>query len=151
MWTFYVDLTYCTCSEISYHNTTNPRFTDAVKLIIFSAFFYTIFLLSGVFPINHIVPLYLTFRAFSSKCLDLVKYRRATRNMDTRYPDATQEEIDGLGGGSCVICREDMVAVDRSSTPSRDGRTTAQTNDTPKKLGCGHVFHLHCLRSWLER
>jgi E3 ubiquitin-protein ligase synoviolin len=20
-----------------------------------------------------------------------------------------------------------------------------------KKLGCGHVFHLHCLRSWLER
>jgi E3 ubiquitin-protein ligase synoviolin len=24
-------------------------------------------------------------------------------------------------------------------------------NETPKKLVCGHVFHFHCLRSWLER
>ncbi|GHJ89991.1 hypothetical protein NliqN6_6393 [Naganishia liquefaciens] len=139
MWTFYVDLTYY-----------------GIKLVIYTAFFYTIFFLSGVLPINHIVPLYLTFRAFSTKCLDLVKYRRATRNMDTRYPDATQEEIDGLGGGSCVICREDMVATDRGEDPSREAQAPAQgrtngVNDTPKKLGCGHVFHLHCLRSWLER
>jgi E3 ubiquitin-protein ligase synoviolin len=24
-------------------------------------------------------------------------------------------------------------------------------NETPKKLPCGHTFHCHCLRSWLER
>lgn len=24
-------------------------------------------------------------------------------------------------------------------------------NYTPKKLGCGHIFHYHCLRAWLER
>ena len=32
---------------------------------------------------------------------------------------------------TCIICREEMV--------------------TAKKLICGHLFHMHCLRSWLER
>ena len=32
---------------------------------------------------------------------------------------------------TCIICREEMTAA--------------------KKLICGHLFHVHCLRSWLER
>jgi len=32
---------------------------------------------------------------------------------------------------TCIICREEMA--------------------TAKKLLCGHLFHVHCLRSWLER
>lgn len=32
---------------------------------------------------------------------------------------------------TCIICREEMT--------------------TAKKLICGHLFHVHCLRSWLER
>ncbi|KAJ9112242.1 hypothetical protein QFC22_006326 [Naganishia vaughanmartiniae] len=128
---FWVDLTY-----------------HAIKLVIYTAFFYTIFILSGVFPINHIVPLYLTFRAFASKCVDLRRYRQATRNMDERYPDATQAEIDGLGGGSCVICREEMR---QPTEEERRAGAGAGVNETPKKLACGHVFHFHCLRSWLER
>ena len=32
---------------------------------------------------------------------------------------------------TCIICREEMTAA--------------------KKLICGHMFHVHCLRSWLER
>ena len=32
---------------------------------------------------------------------------------------------------TCIICREEMT--------------------TAKKLLCGHLFHVHCLRSWLER
>src|SRR6185436_20206443 len=33
------------------------------------------------------------------------------------------------------------------------GRTQSRNSgmgDTPKKLPCGHIFHFHCLRSWLE-
>ena len=32
---------------------------------------------------------------------------------------------------TCIICREEMT--------------------TAKKLLCGHLFHVHCIRSWLER
>ena len=32
---------------------------------------------------------------------------------------------------TCIICREEMT--------------------TAKILICGHLFHVHCLRSWLER
>ncbi|CAI5501753.1 unnamed protein product [Closterium sp. Naga37s-1] len=32
---------------------------------------------------------------------------------------------------TCIICREEMTSA--------------------KKLPCGHLFHVHCLRSWLER
>jgi hypothetical protein len=35
------------------------------------------------------------------------------------------------GDATCIICREEMSSA--------------------KKLPCGHFFHVHCLRSWLER
>ncbi|XP_027360444.1 ERAD-associated E3 ubiquitin-protein ligase HRD1A-like isoform X2 [Abrus precatorius] len=36
-----------------------------------------------------------------------------------------------VSDATCIICREEMT--------------------TAKKLICGHLFHVHCLRSWLER
>jgi hypothetical protein len=46
-----------------------------------------------------------------------------------RYPDATDVELRRYND-DCAICRDSM--------------------DTAKKLPCGHMFHLTCLRSWLE-
>lgn len=80
--------------------------------------------------------------------------------MNDRFPDATPEELDASvsklisysicalnnhityvlyvepskfcrSDATCIICREEMT--------------------TAKKLLCGHLFHVHCLRSWLER
>lgn len=90
----------------------------------------------------------MTLRSFLSRCGDLVRYRRATRDMDALYPDATAEEMES-GDRTCIICREEMVArVPGQAETSGDG---GGPNETPKKLACGHVFHFHCLRSWLER
>ena len=50
--------------------------------------------------------------------------------MQTAFPDATEEELDAADR-ICIICREPMTSA--------------------KKLRCGHMFHFHCLRSWLER
>ena len=58
--------------------------------------------------------------------------RQVTARLD-RFPDATAEDLQ-RSDGVCIICREEMSAA-----------------GTNKKLFCGHVFHLHCLRSWLER
>lgn len=53
--------------------------------------------------------------------------------MNERFPDAAPEDLARCDG-TCIICREEM---------SQGGSN--------KKLPCGHVFHLPCLRSWLER
>lgn len=87
----------------------------------------------------------MTLRSFVTRGAELLRYRKATRNMDELYPDATEEELERQGDRTCIICREEMIARE-VAPPATEG-----PNETPKKLACGHVFHFHCLRSWLER
>ena len=47
--------------------------------------------------------------------------------MDERFADAAPEDLES--DNVCIICREEMTSTSRN-----------------KKLTCGHVFHLHCLR-----
>jgi E3 ubiquitin-protein ligase synoviolin len=99
--------------------------------------------------------------------------------MDAQYPDATEEDVGRLGDRVCIICREEMVVRGGHAEGQQAGQAEGQEgqegqeggqgqeetvqpapppvvdedgpNETPKKLVCGHVFHFHCLRSWLER
>jgi E3 ubiquitin-protein ligase synoviolin len=48
------------------------------------------------------------FRAFNKAFNDVVLSRRAIRNMNTLYPDATPEELSAADN-VCIICREEMV------------------------------------------
>lgn len=132
MYLFYVDLA-----------------VDFVKLLTYLSFFAVILLHYGL-PLHILRDVYMTLRSFLSRCGDLVRYRRATRDMDALYPNATSEEMERLGDRTCIICREEMVP----RVPGQPAEAQADgggPNETPKKLACGHVFHFHCLRSWLER
>ncbi|MCO5581340.1 hypothetical protein L7F22_035221 [Adiantum nelumboides] len=102
---------------------------DLLHLSLYLVFFLVIFVNYGL-PLHLVRELYETFRNFKSRVSDFVRYRKVTSNMNDRFPDATPEEL-GRGDATCIICREEMVAA--------------------KKLPCGHFFHVHCLRSWLER
>ncbi|BEJ13156.1 hypothetical protein CspHIS471_0303300 [Cutaneotrichosporon sp. HIS471] len=115
---------------------------DFAKLLTYLVFFIVIFLNYGL-PVHILRDVYMTLRSFLARGADLVRYRRATRNMDELYPNATAEELARLGDHTCIICREEMVAERPAGAEG--------PNETPKKLACGHVFHFHCLRSWLER
>ncbi|KAI0066151.1 hypothetical protein BV25DRAFT_1879222 [Artomyces pyxidatus] len=140
MWVFYVDLV-----------------TDFLKLVTYLAFFAIVITFYGV-PLNVIRDVYVTARSFITRLRDLMRYRTATRNMDERYPNATEEEMSAMSDRTCIICREEMVLPDTSlrneasaQNPGSPAPAGDGPNTTPKKLPCGHIFHFHCLRSWLER
>jgi E3 ubiquitin-protein ligase synoviolin len=106
--------------------------TDMLHLFVYLMFFIIVFTFYGL-PLHLVRDLYWTFRNFRQRVADFLRYRRVTANMNERFPDATPEDLARCDG-TCIICREEM-------TPSTQN----------KKLPCGHVFHLTCLRSWLER
>ncbi|WAQ88634.1 hypothetical protein PtA15_10A53 [Puccinia triticina] len=133
--------------------------TDFLKLLTYIGFLSLTLTFHGL-PINVLRDVYYTFRSFVTKCNNLVRFRQATRNMNERYPNATRAEMESLADKTCIICREDMEFRDEhepaagDAGPNTNGNgagAAAGPNDTPKKLVCGHIFHFHCLRSWLER
>ncbi|KIL68928.1 hypothetical protein M378DRAFT_184790 [Amanita muscaria Koide BX008] len=128
MWVFYIELA-----------------TDFLKLTTYLIFFLIIIAFYGL-PLNIVRDVYITARSFITRLRALHRYQTATRNMDQRYPNATAEELVAMNDRTCIICREEMIIRDPTQATVREG-----PNVTPKKLPCGHVFHFHCLRSWLER
>uniref|UniRef100_A0A3Q2VQL9 RING-type E3 ubiquitin transferase n=1 Tax=Haplochromis burtoni TaxID=8153 RepID=A0A3Q2VQL9_HAPBU len=105
-------------------------FTGVVKVFLYIAFM-TIMIKVHTFPLFAIRPMYLAMRQFKKAVTDAVMSRRAIRNMNTLYPDATPEDLQA-SDNVCIICREEMVTG-------------------AKKLPCNHIFHSSCLRSWFQR
>ncbi|GIZ38198.1 hypothetical protein CKM354_000162100 [Cercospora kikuchii] len=139
--------------------------TDFVKLVIY-IFFFTVSVTFNGLPMHIMRDVYMTFASFSKRVTDYMAYRKATSDMNTRYPDATTAEIRG---DACIVCREEMVAwaegEPQAAAPGAgaDGQPAAAPAPAPaparrrdegmraKKLPCGHILHLRCLKAWLER
>ncbi|KAI4655882.1 hypothetical protein J4E93_000598 [Alternaria ventricosa] len=130
-WVFYLDLA-----------------TDFVKSFVYLGFFVILMTFYGI-PIHIMRDLFMTIRSLLKRIHDFIQYRNATRDMNTRYPDATAEELEREN--TCIVCREEMRPW---TQPGADGAQPGRRMDErqrPKKLPCGHILHFGCLRSWLER
>ncbi|GJN67262.1 RING finger protein [Purpureocillium lilacinum] len=115
--------------------------TDMIKLGIYVAFFVMLLTFYGL-PIHIMRDLFMTSRDFVKRLNALLRYRRAIQEMN-RYHDATADDL--AQENTCIICREEMRPWDPASNPGAIDRIR------PKKLPCGHILHLGCLKSWLER
>ncbi|KAH6564187.1 hypothetical protein BASA62_008043 [Batrachochytrium salamandrivorans] len=95
----YLQNTFCTVSicRVKHLGKRNP-----------STFFYVE--LTVAFHSTIVRDLYMTLCSFIRRCGNLIKYHRATANMDQRYPNATATELATMDR-VCIICREEMVAV----------------------------------------
>lgn len=132
---------------------------DFLKLTTYMTFFMIILTFYGL-PLNIIRDVFVTARSFITRLRALVRYHNATRDMDRRYPDATEAELAEMSDRTCIICREEMQPRNTTGQPEQAANGNPQQpplppadgpNMTLKKLPCGHIFHFQCLRSWLER
>ncbi|KAF1362400.1 hypothetical protein EJ07DRAFT_153315 [Lizonia empirigonia] len=130
-WVFYLDLA-----------------TDFVKASVYMGFFTVLMTFYGI-PIHIMRDLFMSVRSLIKRINDFIQYRNATRDMNTRYPDATGDDLSREN--ICIVCREEMRPW---TPPGADGAPPGRRVDErqrPKKLPCGHILHFSCLRSWLER
>ncbi|KAF6000802.1 zinc ion binding [Cyanidiococcus yangmingshanensis] len=103
-----------------------------LQLAAYLAFFTYVHLFYSL-PLHILRDLAVTARTFRQRLVEFIRYRQVVRSMHTQFPNATDQEL-AAGDRTCIICREEMF-----------GGAGA------KKLVCGHIFHLRCLRSWMER
>ncbi|KZV41418.1 hypothetical protein F511_12146 [Dorcoceras hygrometricum] len=109
-------------------------FLDIMTLLMALAHYLYIWWLHGM--AFHLVDaiLCLNIRALLSATVKrvrgFVKLRIALGTLHGALPDATLEDLRAYDD-ECAICREPMAKA--------------------KKLPCGHLFHLACLRSWLDQ
>lgn len=133
--------------------------TDLVKLLIYLVFFAIVLMFYGL-PLHIVRDVYMTLRSFIGRCRDYIRFKKATTQMNVKFADATPEEIEREN--VCIICRDTMrawsdtreAAARRRTEPTEspfDEEDILDTRMRPKKLPCGHVLHLACLKSWMER
>ncbi|KAG2636960.1 hypothetical protein PVAP13_2NG496800 [Panicum virgatum] len=107
---------------------------DLISLLMSLGHYSMIFWLRGMaFHLVDVVLL-LNLRAliasFLKRIKTYIKLRKALSSLDGALPDATYDEICAYDD-ECAICRGPMARA--------------------KKLSCNHLFHLACLRSWLDQ
>lgn len=104
---------------------------DVVSMTLFLVFMLTFFVQNpSRLPIYMMADVVQVARKLAQRLRSFRRYRRISLNMEVRFPDATDAEIEQ--NEHCVICRDSLFEGSK-----------------PKKLHCGHIFHIDCLRSWL--
>lgn len=106
--------------------------TEVVRFLSYVVFFSIIFTYYGM-PLHIVRDLWMSYVNLKRRLVIFNKYRHLTANMNERFPDATSEELIGCEH-TCIICRDLMEA-----------------GPGAKKLPCSHIFHLDCLRLWLQQ
>ena len=105
---------------------------EAARFALFLAFFAIVFTYYGM-PLHIMREVWVSLSNLRRCWAQFRRYRRLMAGLNERFPDATEAEMRGEGGdySECIICRDEL-------------------GPGCKRLPCGHIFHLDCLRLWLH-
>ena len=137
MWVFYIELStgnyLLSALLLCWPHVDIP---DFLKLTTYLVFFTLIITFYGL-PLNIVRDVYITARSFITRLRALQRYQTATRNMDQRYPDASEEEMTAMNDRTCIICREEMVLHERHPDP---GQGASPGSQILRHVCCAHQF-----------
>ncbi|GMF54228.1 unnamed protein product [Phytophthora fragariaefolia] len=83
-------------------------------------------------PLHIVRDLWISIKNLQRRIASYFRYRKITAHLNERFPNPTEEELQETDR-TCIICREEM------------------TPDVCKKLPCSHIFHVDCLKMWVQR
>lgn len=102
---------------------------DIVSLLSFLVFMVVFFLNNPVnVPVYMLIDIIHVAKNLSVRLKMLLHYKRLSKILTTRFPAATKDEVEREI--NCIICRDFL-------------------DETCRRIDCGHIFHLNCLKSWL--
>ncbi|CAK7919069.1 hypothetical protein CAAN3_26S00826 [[Candida] anglica] len=119
-----------------------------LKAVSHLGFIYLLMVTSNLsLPISMLSGTYSSLVQIYKEFSQLLLFIESSKKLDTLLPNATSVDLES-GDNLCSICREDMHAVDEGSETSHK---QVSARKFPKKLPCGHIIHMGCLKEWLER
>lgn len=76
----------------------------------------------------------------------LWKIWRNNKQLDDTLVTVTVEQLQNSANDDniCIICMDELIH-------SPNQQTWKNKNKKPKRLPCGHILHLSCLKNWMER
>lgn len=104
------------------------------------------------------------FLSIYQNAISLWKIYKNNKQLDAKLPNVTVHDLKDHDN-ICIVCMDDLVKLGSSKTVNpkevkQDGSKTLLTQQDidsmskhkkPKKLPCGHMLHLSCLKNWMER
>lgn len=107
---------------------------------------HTLMLIPFRMPIMLIKDVLWDFLTLYQNVTSLWKIWRNNKQLDDKLPTMTHEELKETDN-ICIVCMDELLP--KSETQHRHNNIDAKYK--PKRLPCGHVLHLYCLKNWMER
>ena len=143
-----VDLGLRVWEKKGYYNKAIDIFSSSLKAVSYLAFIYLLTFHSGLsLPISMLQGTYSSIKKTYVEITLLFAFIESARRLDSQLATATTEDLSATDN-LCIICREDMYSVE--AYRETRGRPLP-ARKYPKKLDCGHILHMGCLKDWLER
>ncbi|KAG7193620.1 E3 ubiquitin-protein ligase hrd1 [Scheffersomyces spartinae] len=109
---------------------------------------YLLYVFTKEFPLTCLGGIFFSLKAILKEIIHLRKYIIAANALETSIQNASKEDL-AQGDNSCIVCFEIMFSVEEYDRKHSHKPLTKRRY--PKKLLCGHILHMGCLKQWLER